>query len=106
MKQLKLNKKCTPEKMIDFGFKKYGANYKMFVPLYENSGEKMIEAEVLISPTDNYIGYDILDVCNKTLYTAYYDKEFSTNNVVLNSVLTNLAKLFVELNQKEIIEIK
>ena len=105
MKQLKLNKKYTPEKLIDFGFKKYGISYKMFVPLYENNDEKLIEAEVLISPTDSYIGYDVLDVCNKTLYYAFYNQNCLCNysSDVLKTVIKNINNLFENLEKKEII---
>lgn len=104
MKQLKLNKKCTTDKLESFGFKKYGTNYKMFVPLYKNkdTDETLIEAEILISLTENYVGYDVLDVCNNTLYAAFYNKEFSYNNIVLNIVLSNMAKFFVKMNESNI----
>lgn len=95
MRQLKLSKKCSHDTLINFGFKKYGMNYKMFVPLYQKNGETLIELEILISSIDHYIGYDVLDVCNKNLYTAFYDlNNTTTNNVVLETVVRNLNEIF------------
>lgn len=95
MRQLKLSKKCSHDTLINFGFKKYGMNYKMFIPLYQKNGETLIELEILISSIDHYIGYDVLDVCNKNLYTAFYDlNNTTTNNVVLETVVRNLNEIF------------
>ena len=106
MKQLKLSNKCSHDALIDFGFKKYGMNYKLFIPLYKYKDEPVIEAEFLVSCIDNYIGYDVLDVCNKTLYTAYYDQEYSgtRKSCVLNYVEDNLMKILKEMVSKDIIE--
>ena len=70
MKQLKLHRQCTHSKLTNFGFRKYGLNYKLFLPLYENKSKTVIAAEVLVSSLDNYIGYDVMDVCNDT-YIVY-----------------------------------
>lgn len=35
MKQLKLHKECTHDKLVKFGFRKYGLSYKLFLPLYK-----------------------------------------------------------------------
>ena len=71
MKQLKLHRQCTHDKLINFGFRKCGLNYKLFLPLYENKSKTVIPAEFLVSSLHNYIGYDVMDVCNNTLYTAF-----------------------------------
>ena len=105
MKQLKLNNKCNHDTLINFGFRKYGTNYKAFVPLYQKNGETLIEAEILISSVDQYIGYDVLDVCNKNLYTAFYDSNnTATNNVVLETVVRNLNEIFNNMKENNILD--
>lgn len=105
MKQLKLNHQCNHDTLINFGFKKYGMNYKMFVPLYQKNGETLIELEILISSIDHYIGYDVLDVCNKNLYTAFYDlNNTTTNNVVLETVVRNLNEIFDNMKGNNILD--
>ena len=34
MKQLRLDKRCTPKILQDYGFVKHGLNYKLSIPLY------------------------------------------------------------------------
>lgn len=103
MKQLKLNNLCSHDTLINFGFKKYGMNYKMFIPLYQKNSETLIELEVLISSVDHYIGYDVLDKCNNTLYMAFYDKEKYGENLVLDTVQRNLEETFRSLADNNII---
>lgn len=103
MKQLKLSKKCSHDALINFGFKKYGMNYKMFIPLYQKNNETLIELEILISFIDNYIGYDVVDKCNDTLYTAYYDQEYAPKSVVLDSVISKIEMIFADMVDKNII---
>lgn len=106
MKQLKLNNKCNHDTLINFGFKKYGMNYKMFIPLYQKKGETLIELEILISSIDNYIGYDVIDKNTNMIYTPYYDSEYSdaNNNLVLARVKNQIEKIFNELRNMDIIE--
>lgn len=105
MRQLKLSKKCTHDTLINFGFKKYGMNYKMFIPLYRKNNETLIELEILISSVDQYIGYDVLDMCNKNLYTAFYDlNNTTTNNVVLETVVRNLNEIFDNMKENNILD--
>lgn len=75
-------------------------NYKMFIPLYQKNNETLIELEILISCADNYIGCDVIDKCNDTLYTAYYDPEYAAKSDVLdcvtkkvNEILSNMAEI-------------
>lgn len=106
MKQLKLSNQCNHDTLINFGFKKYGMNYKMLIPLYWNdneTNETLIELEILISCVDNYIGYDVIDKCNDTLYMAYYDKEGYGNSDVLKTVERNIEYLFKKMSDKNII---
>ena len=106
MKQLKLNNKCNHDTLINFGFKKYGMNYKMFIPLYQKNGETLIELEFLISSIDHYIGYDVIDKNTNMIYTPYYDSEYSdaNNNLVLARVKNQIEKIFNELRNMDIIE--
>lgn len=103
MKQLKLSNKCSHDTLINFGFKKYGMNYKMFIPLYQKNSETLIELEVLISSVDHYIGYDVIDKCNDTLYTAYYDPEYAVKSDVLNCVVEKVNKTLIDMADKNII---
>ena len=99
MKQLKLHRQCTHDKLINFGFRKCGLNYKLFLPLYENKSKTVIAAEFLVSSLDNYIGYDVMDVCNDTLYTAFYDREYTNEdkNDVYKIVHTRLSDIMDEM---------
>ena len=103
MKQLKLSNKCNHDILIGFGFKKYGMNYKMFIPLYQKNSETLIELEMMVSSIDNYIGYDVIDKCNDTLYAAYYDKEYKTKSDVLNSVMKTINSIFKDMVDQNII---
>ena len=105
MRQLKLSNKCSHDTLINFGFKKYGMNYKMFIPLYQKNNETLIELEMLVSSVDHYIGHDVLDVCSKNLYTAFYDSNnTTTNNVVLETVVRNLNEIFDSMKENNILD--
>lgn len=103
MRQLKLSNKCNHEMLINYGFKKYGMNYKMFIPLYQKNGETLIELEFLISSVDHYIGYDVIDKCNDTLYTAYYDSEYAAKSDVLDSVRVKIDEILSDMADQNII---
>lgn len=103
MKQLKLSNKCNHEMLINYGFKKYGMNYKMFVPLYQKNNETLIELEMLVSSVDHYIGYDVVDRCNDTLYTAYYDPEYAAKSDVLDCVVEKVNWILNDMAEKNII---
>ena len=103
MKQLKLSNKCNHEMLINKGFKKYGMNYKMFVPLYQKNSETLIEFEMLVSSVDHYIGYDVVDRCNDTLYTAYYDPEYAAKSDVLDCVVEKVNWILNDIAEKNII---
>ena len=103
MKQLKLSNKCNHEMLINYGFKKYGINYKMFIPLYQKNNETLIELEMLVSSVDHYIGYDVVDRCNDTLYTAYYDPEYAAKSDVLDCVVAKVNWILNDMAEKNII---
>ena len=102
MKQLQLSNKCNHDTLINFGFKKYGMNYKMFIPLYQKNNETLIELELLISSVDQYIGYDVIDKCNDTLYVAYYNQS-ECENLVLTKIKEKIIKILKDMEEKEII---
>ena len=106
MKQLKLSTKCNHDALINFGFKKYGMNYKMFVPLYQNNNETLIELEMLVSSVDHYIGYDVIDKNTNMIYTPYYDSEYSNvnNNLVLAQVKDKIEEILIDLRNMGIIK--
>ena len=105
IKQLKLHRQCTHSKLTNFGFRKYGLNYKLFLPLYENKSKTVIAAEFLVSSLDNYIGYDVMDVCNDTLYTAFYDREYTNEekNDVYRTVYARLSVIMDDMVKAKII---
>ena len=106
MRQLKLSNKCNHDTLINFGFKKYGMNYKMFIPLYQKNGETLIEIEILISSIDHYIGYDVIDKNTNMIYTPYYDSEYSNvnNNLVLAQVKDKIEEILIDLRNMGIIK--
>lgn len=106
MKQLKLSNKCSHDTLINFGFKKYGMNYKMFIPLYQKNNETLIELEMLVSSVDYYIGYDVIDKNTNMIYTPYYDSEYSNvnNNLVLAQVKDKIEEILIDLRNMGIIK--
>lgn len=106
MRQLKLSNKCSHDTLINFGFKKYGMNYKMFIPLYQKNNETLIELEMLVSSVDHYIGYDVIDKNTNMIYTPYYDSEYSNvnNNLVLAQVKDKIEEILIDLRNMGIIK--
>lgn len=103
MKQLKLHKECTHDKLIKFGFKKYGLKYKLFLPLYKYKTHDVIIAEFLVSTIDHYIGYDVIDNNTGTLYFPYYSNDGILNNLVKQKIVKKMDEIFEELNNRNII---
>lgn len=105
MRQLKLSNKCSHDTLINFGFKKYGMNYKMFIPLYQKNNETLIELEMLVSSLDHYIGYDVIDKNIGMIYSPYYDTEYSNvkNNLVLARVNNKIEEVLSDLRDANII---
>lgn len=108
MKQIKLHRQCTHEKLINFGFRKYGLEYRLFLPLYEHDSKTVIATEFLVSTSENYIGYDVIDVCNDTLYTAFYDREYTDEdkNDVYKKVYARLSDIMDDMVKEKIIRKK
>lgn len=103
MKQLGLSIRCNHDALLDFGFKKYGMDYKMFIPLYKKNDETLIEYEIVISLADKHIQNTVVDVCNDSLYMAYYDQSEYGRNLVLEKVKSEVSKILNDLADKDII---
>ena len=90
--KIPLNSTCTNKDLLDHGFKKYGTgNYRLLVPLYDNSGRTIIYGSFEIEEFDDYIRFEVVKE-NKSLYSAFYDQTFSNpqKNYVLKKVIKNL----------------
>ena len=105
MKQLKLHKECTHDKLVKFGFRKYGLSYKLFLPLYKYKTYDVIIVEFLVSTIDHYIGYDVIDNNTGKLYFPYYSNNNNLNNLVLQQITEKIIRIFDELNNQNIITI-
>lgn len=103
---ISINTHCDHNKLIRYGFKKYGMNYKLFIPLYENHKDTIISAEFLISMESNYAGYDVMDLCSKTIYVPYYNREYSYRNLVADEVTQTLNRILKDMESKKIIEVR
>ena len=103
MRQLKLNDKCNHDILINYGFKKNGMDYKMFIPLYKKNDETLIEYETLISLANKHIESAVVDVCNDSLYMAYYDQSEYGRNLVLEKVKSEVSKILKDMEEKGII---
>lgn len=103
MRQLKLNDKCNHDTLINFGFKKYGMDYKIFIPLYKKNDETLIEYEIVISLANKHIESAVVDVCNDSLYMAYYDQSEYGRNLVLEKVKSEVSKILKDMEEKGII---
>lgn len=58
---------------------------------------------MLVSSVDHYIGYDVVDRCNDTLYTAYYDPEYAAKSDVLDCVVEKVNWILNDMAEKNII---
>ena len=104
MKQLKLSPKCSHDKLIEYGFKKHGLNYKLSSPLYTYKDIPVISVTFLVSGLDHYIGYDIIDNNSDMLYSPYYDPEYAGNNKVLKTISKKMTKMINDMVDKNIIK--
>ena len=104
MKQLRLDKRCTPKILQDYGFVKHGLNYKLSIPLYAYKRTPVISVNFLVSGTNDYIGYDVIDNNSDMIYTAYYDTSLCAENKVLEKVKRKLDEIFEEMTEKNILK--
>ena len=106
MNNLYLYKDCNHHKLIEHGFKQSGNNYRYTLPVYTKDNECFVEAEFLVSLQENYIGYDIVDTCNNTLYHPFYDDSYSQNNLVVEMIEKNLSHELQRMYENHIIQKK
>ena len=104
MKQLRLDKRCTPKFLQDYGFAKHGLNYKLSIPLYAYKRTPVISVNFLVSGTNDYIGYDVIDNNSGIIYSAYYDTRQISENKVLDKIKRKLDEVFEEMVEKNILE--
>lgn len=105
MKQLKLSPECSHDKLIEYGFRKQGLNYKLNAPLYTyKKSTPVISVTFIVSGLDNYIGYDIIDNNSDMLYSPYYDPEYSGNNLVLKTISKKMTKIIDDMVDKNIVK--
>ncbi len=109
MDQIKLHKDCDYKRLEDYGFikRKYKGNitYALSVPLYLYKNIPVVEAQFVIFQSDNYVGYDVVNTGTNTLYSAFYNREYSNSNEnnVLREVKNNLNKELKSLKKSMII---
>lgn len=103
MKELKLCKECNHEKLIDFGFRKYGTMYRLTVPIYSYHDMAVISVSFGVSALDNHIGYDVIDNNTGMIYSPYYNNSYSSSgNLVLKKVNRNVNKVIRALEENQI----
>ena len=90
--------------MQDYGFVKHGLNYKLSIPLYAYKRTPVISVNFLVSGTNDYIGYDVIDNNSGIIYSAYYDTSQISENKVLDKIKRKLDEVFEEMVEKNILE--
>lgn len=105
MYKIKLHKDCDSSDVIKFGFKKYGTNYRLNVPLYKYKNTPIISVSFAITESFEYIGFDIIDCNSGDLYIHFYNREYSNskNNAVLKKVIQELNNQFQKMKSAKII---
>ena len=88
----------------DYGFVKHGLNYKLSIPLYAYKRTPVISVNFLVTGTNDYIGYDVIDNNSDMIYSAYYDTSQTNENKVLDKIKQKLNKVFEEMVEKNILE--
>ncbi len=101
---MKLHKNCNEEKLIQYGFSKYGTKYTYRTTLHRYKNSTVIEMIVTvdINDKDTYITYDVLT--NGEIYIPYYNNEYSKYNLVLKKVKRKVNAEIKKLKESEIIE--
>ena len=87
-------------KTIGFRYDYILRDYVYEFPVYKYKKKPLITCKLGID-TDNYeVWFGVYD-SKGTLYAPYYDREFSTNNLVLKVVEKNIKKEFKKLGVTE-----
>lgn len=109
MNQIKLHKYCNEKKLIDYGFKrikyKEDINYILSIPLYMYKNIPVIEVKFIVFQTDRYIAYEIIQSGLNSIYSAFYNREYSNpnENNVLKEIKKNLNKELQSMKKSMII---
>lgn len=85
---MKLHKNCNHEKLISYGFKKYGSIYRLSLPVYKYKKHVVVECDFEIDLSNNTFSYDVFDNNTQSSYIPYYDTSYSTfkNNIVYKKI--------------------
>lgn len=101
---MRIHKNCTEEKLLEYGFSKYGTRYLYKKSVYRNSNKGIIDLIVTVNfdEKERCTGYDV--ITNGNIYVPYYNNEYSKNNIVLKKVRRNVNAQLKKLEKSEIIE--
>lgn len=101
---MKLHKNCNSEKLLEYGFSKYGTKYIHRITLHRYKKSTVIEmiTTVELNNEEPYITYDVLT--NGENYIPYYNDEYSKHNLVLKKVKRKINAEIKKMKESEIIE--
>ena len=88
---MKLHKNCNHEKLISYGFKKYGSIYRLSLPVHKYKEHIVIECDFEIDLSNNTFSYGVFDNNTQSSYIPYYDTSYSTFKK--NTVYKKISKL-------------
>ena len=71
----RVNKKINETILKSNGFNRY-STYKCYI--YKD----LIQLVIHINIEEKDWDYQVIDVCNESLYTPYYDREFGKNSII------------------------
>ena len=105
MSEANLNKSYKLDDLIKYGFRKCGTNYRLNLPLYKYKNIPVIIVNFIISTSDNYIGYDVIDNNSGGVYTHFYNRSYSNpkHNKVLKKVILEINKCLESMKNANII---
>lgn len=88
---MKLHKECDHNRLIQYGFNKYGSKYTLNLPLYKYKTKPVIELRILVSiekEENRYVEYEVVECSNENIYIPFYNAEYPgiENNHVLQKV--------------------
>lgn len=101
---MKLRKNCSEERLIKYGFLKYGTKYINRITLHRYKKSTVIEMVITVEINDeqSYITYDVLT--NGDTYIPYYNNKYSKCNLVLRKVRRKVNAEIKKMKESGIIE--
>ena len=72
--------------------------------MYAYKRTPVISVNFLVSGTNDYIRYDVIDNNSDMIYSAYYDTSQISENKVLDKIKRKLDEVFEEMVEKNILE--